>query len=841
MPRQKQIQSMQQEYQPDSNLSAKENTLLKRLHNKDETLEEIDLRKTFFSHRKFKQKLYKGLETNNTVKRLIFSETYHNHDALAKVFEKNTTITHVDLSHCSIDIDGNHLEKLARALRLNQNTKITHLNLSYNEISRYCEGLEQLGLTLQSNSTITHLDLKGNNLNNRRGVKEFLNGLEKNSSITHLDLSDTYVGYIGQDLGNMFKNNSTIEDINLTDTRINDKEALKMFNGLVENSTIKSINLAANFLRGSSVELLGNVLRNNTAIINLNLSSNALFFRNGSSIKIFLDGLSNNKSIRNLNLKDTKCGDEGAIALAEVLKQNSTITHLDLGLNKIREVGIIYLSYALRMNKTIKELNLERNIHFSVEIAESLEMFFKLNNIDSRVINIKELSNKYIKILEILKRLFLNIMIPRVLDPNKTDAYFMYLSTMQKSTIAQNIKNRMHIQKYKKKKKIPSEQTSVSLPVNMNRFIKPWEKHSDTSQSEATNIYDQIHHTNDYFTFYPNKRDSVKKQEEQIWYKFNEYLLITKQQLTLDTYVPQKLLLQLFVLYIDNDIIEIKDNFYNIGKENVLENLGLVVAIDYMNILHHFLPVDEMEKLITNLFQTQSSSRTQKQTSSSSSSSSSTQRQIPYYKKLEKKLFELHYENIINKITQNNNKKIIGSNDILQIEKQLTQKRNELKQLEHLSQTQLILKKSKKQLTEKQELQKQDLEKNLNHRKKVRDQVENLRKRMNIMINNKKMNQLKQNLSQLVVQSKTINQNRQIQRKILDNMLPETFLLKYFNIRKRKFKQQQQQIQHQKTQKQSSSKKRKSQKRSTKQQIQKQIQKEIQQQQQQQQQKMKII
>ena len=86
-----QKQSMKQQYKRDIDLTEKENELLQRLHNKDETLKEIDIRDferslgRFDSYFKFKGKLFEALEKNTTVKSLILSNQSHNTIKLAKV------------------------------------------------------------------------------------------------------------------------------------------------------------------------------------------------------------------------------------------------------------------------------------------------------------------------------------------------------------------------------------------------------------------------------------------------------------------------------------------------------------------------------------------------------------------------------------------------------------------------------------------------------------------------------------------------------------------------------------------------------------------------------------
>ena len=894
-----QKQSMKQQYKRDTILSDQENELLERLHNNDDTLKEIDLHgfeiynddtltyvERWGKYRIFKKKLFKALETNTTVKKLIFSNEMHNHEQLAEVFRKNTTITHVDLSHCKIDMNGDDLYKLAQALTCNENTQITHLNLSYNEIkAENRKGIQKLGEALESNSSITHLYLNNNSYlgrwprDEKLGIERFLNGLAQNSKITHLDLSRTYFGYFGDGLAHLFKNNSTIKEINLASTWMDEDRAILLFAGLAENKTIKSINLRGNYILRSedAVAPLANVLKKNTTIMNLNLSGNRVSSK--VSLKRFTQALSSNTGLKNLNLHSCECGDEGAIALADALKQNSTLTHLNLnsneigirgaialadalkqnsslthlnlGLNEFRELGIIFLSYALMTNTTIQELNLGKNIRFSEEMVKSLENFLKLNNIHSRVknLNITYLGTDdpydYVPKLEILKKFFLLVMIPRVL-PENTDAFYLHLSNMPESTLKQNLAKRFFVLKKEnqiaKLEKSKGNQTEKKIllpgkfsPLNKDKQVQTWNKGSikKNSQLQATKIYDRIHpkekdntavmlmmksdsqatqiynqiynKKHKHFTFHldPDKMETVREKEEKIWNKLNEYLLITGKQLTFDTDIPHKLFLEFLELYFDNGIIEFKRIFYHIGKEEVLQNFRLIVAIDYINVLHRLLPVDEIEKLIKNLFQEEQKQRTQKQrtqkqTSTSSTTSSTTQKQKtqkqrtqkqiskqisssstgqkktprPYYKKLEKKLFELDYEKIIDTIIQSNEKTIVN------IQKQI----NQIAQLE----------KSKGNQTEKKITQKQDQIFDIKIRRKTIS---------NIMINNKRMDKLKQIKNNEMDVIKPQSQTQQIQKKILDNMLPETFQLKFPTmlpetfplkfptIRKRKFPQ----------------------------------------------------
>ena len=392
-----------------------------------------------------------------------------------------------------------------------------------------------------------------------------------------------------------------------------------------------------------------------------------------------------------MDLSYNKIGPVGATELAEALKVNTSIRSLNLMQNEIEEEGATAFAEAFRVNSTVTEFlfvdeNLE-NKYFYMEIVG-----------DNRLSN---------EIISRLSDIFLLVMIPRVLS-EYTDAFYQHLSDMKESTLKQNLAKRFFVLQKENQTQsqilLPGKFSRIPGPLNKDKQVQTWKKGSikEKSELQAKQIYDRIHskekdktavmlmmksdsqarkiydqiynNKNKYFTFDVNKREivTVNKKEQEIWYKFNEYLSMTKQQLSLDTYVPRKLLLELFELYVDNGIIEFSTEYFGPKKKDysekvlrnkVLRKLNRVVAFQYINILRNKLPSAEIDELTKKLIQEQQSSKQkiQKQTSTSISTTAQTQKQTqrPYYKKLEKKIFQLHYEKIINTIIQSNQKKLL--------------------------------------------------------------------------------------------------------------------------------------------------------------------------------------
>ena len=86
--------------------------------------------------------------------------------------------------------------------------------------------------------------------------------------------------------------------------------------------------------------------------------------------------IKNKNNIQYLAIKNNRVKDEGAIALAGVLKENKSLIGLDLMFNEIGDIGAEYLAGAIEINTTLKILKLSNNIitdQGGICIAKSLE------------------------------------------------------------------------------------------------------------------------------------------------------------------------------------------------------------------------------------------------------------------------------------------------------------------------------------------------------------------------------------------------------------------------------------------------------------------------------------
>ncbi|KAL0241297.1 hypothetical protein GEMRC1_006532 [Eukaryota sp. GEM-RC1] len=81
---------------------------------------------------------------------------------------------------------------------------------------------------------------------------------------------------------------------------------------------------------------------------------------------------------------DDHIGDDGAIALATLLRQNYSITVIDLGCNSITSRGVIALAESLKVNSSITEINLGYN-SITADGAFALAKMLKVNSTITKV------------------------------------------------------------------------------------------------------------------------------------------------------------------------------------------------------------------------------------------------------------------------------------------------------------------------------------------------------------------------------------------------------------------------------------------------------------------------
>ena len=194
-------------------------------------------------------------------------------------------------------------EKTAQSLVTYMARNMTSLQSARDISKRFAFSLgclrkhESLVCTLGEHLHISYLKLKSPIL--RHQVVSLSKALSVNSSLTHLDLS-----------GN----------------NIHGSEAASLSQVFVVNS-LTSLDLSRNTVGDSGAASLSQALAVNSSLTNLDLSQNSIGVSGAVSLS---RALAVNSSLTNVNLRANSIGDSGAASLSQALAVNSSLTNLGL-------------------------------------------------------------------------------------------------------------------------------------------------------------------------------------------------------------------------------------------------------------------------------------------------------------------------------------------------------------------------------------------------------------------------------------------------------------------------------------------------------------------------------
>ena len=188
---------------------------------------------------------------------------------ISVVLEKNSSLTHLDLSFNLFDGVAPSLSKALKA-----NSSLTSLNLKGNSIGE--DGASSLSKTLKANSSLTDLNLSYNRIGDA-GASFLSQALKANSSLTNLNLSINSIGDTGaSSLSKALKANSSLTNLNLSFCKIGDAGASSISKALKANSYLTDLDLTGNRVGDTAASCLSKALKANSSLNKLDLTDNSV-------------------------------------------------------------------------------------------------------------------------------------------------------------------------------------------------------------------------------------------------------------------------------------------------------------------------------------------------------------------------------------------------------------------------------------------------------------------------------------------------------------------------------------------------------------------------------------
>jgi len=215
----------------------------------------------------------KSLETIADVLGIIFisilslskNDSIGNNGAkhIAKIVSTTKTLTSLSVERIGIDYIG--VKTLMDALQ--SNISVTKLDLTTNNVGK--EGALSISILLQCNRTLSELILLRTNLGDD-GVKDIMSTLaSKNHTLTHLDLTWNGISDVGATaIGEALKTNTGLKTLILNRNTIEADGGLALFNGLNLNSVLTTLSLNQTKIKESKITEIENLLSKNKGLPN---------------------------------------------------------------------------------------------------------------------------------------------------------------------------------------------------------------------------------------------------------------------------------------------------------------------------------------------------------------------------------------------------------------------------------------------------------------------------------------------------------------------------------------------------------------------------------------------
>ena len=244
--------------------------------------------------------LIKNLEKYKSLQKFGFNNNFINSDFegwknIESLLNKNYNIRILDLKSSSL----NDLE-LERIIESIKDKRIRLLDLSENFLT--VEGMKSLQNFLKINKTLQRLYLQRNAVVQFKaeGVKYVCESFLNHPNILLLDFSYMELTGCGQFIGNLIKENKTLENLNVASCKLNIGDFKNICEPICQNKKLKKFNISFNDMGGNkSLEEIGKIIIFNKSINEIHLDQMNL---NMDNYNIILDAIKQNNTIKYYSL-----------------------------------------------------------------------------------------------------------------------------------------------------------------------------------------------------------------------------------------------------------------------------------------------------------------------------------------------------------------------------------------------------------------------------------------------------------------------------------------------------------------------------------------------------------
>ncbi|KAL6761037.1 hypothetical protein V8C86DRAFT_993653 [Haematococcus lacustris] len=196
-------------------------------------------------------------------------------------------------------------------------------------------------------------------------------GMEYDRSLFGMKLADC------RNLAKALESNETLTYLDLSNNSLDDDKVRMLASGLVENLSITHLNLSHNKIADRGVRALAKLLDSRSVIALMELQDNLIHTEGAKSLARALKG---NHALISLNLRLNRLGDEGCMVICEALRGNANLQKLNIAANSAGKACVSALCALIRLTNNITELDISCNAGLASSGCEQVRRAVEQNN-----------------------------------------------------------------------------------------------------------------------------------------------------------------------------------------------------------------------------------------------------------------------------------------------------------------------------------------------------------------------------------------------------------------------------------------------------------------------------
>ena len=243
------------------------------------------------------------------------------------------------------------------AIGIRTNTVLSELHLDGCEIT--CDNIDPLSEALHYNRTLQVLNLRCNNRIGGVGTKKLASMLMVNATLVELNLQFCEILDVGAlAISAALQINKTLKVLSIGYNKISLIGLKPILHSAGEHPDLKVLNLEDNVIGEEGGLAVADLIVKNTQLKKLDLFGVGLTL---VAVKAIAAALSANEHLTYIRLSGNKFGNESALVIGEMLLRNNSLRNIGLRGCGFNSSGITILSHSVKLNFTLLDIDIDVN------------------------------------------------------------------------------------------------------------------------------------------------------------------------------------------------------------------------------------------------------------------------------------------------------------------------------------------------------------------------------------------------------------------------------------------------------------------------------------------------